>query len=45
MKPKSSTSNYSLRSSLGRMFKLGGGTTTKASPPPSTTGSTLSQLT
>ncbi|GAA5813635.1 hypothetical protein MFLAVUS_007119 [Mucor flavus] len=37
MKPKSSTSNYSLRSSLGRMFKLGGGgTTTKPSPPPST---------
>ncbi|GAA5804652.1 protein-tyrosine phosphatase-like protein [Helicostylum pulchrum] len=36
MKPKSSTSNYSLRSSLGRMFKLGGSTTTKPSPPPST---------
>lgn len=46
LKPKSSSSNYSLRSSLGRMFKLGGGgTSTKPSPPPSTTGSTLSQLT
>ncbi|OBZ84819.1 putative protein tyrosine phosphatase type IVA A [Choanephora cucurbitarum] len=34
LKPKSST-NYSLRSSLGRMFKLGGGTKS-TSPPPTT---------
>ncbi|EPB86535.1 hypothetical protein HMPREF1544_06702 [Mucor circinelloides 1006PhL] len=44
LKPKSTSSNYSLRSSLGRMFKLGG-TNNKPSPPPSTTGSTLSQST
>ncbi|RCH86824.1 Protein tyrosine phosphatase type IVA 1 [Rhizopus azygosporus] len=39
LKPKSSASNYSLRSSLGRMFKLG------SSSKPSPNGSTLSQLT
>lgn len=46
LKPKSASSNYSLRSSLGRMFKLGGtSNSNKPSPPPSTTGNTLSQLT
>lgn len=38
LKPKSSTSNYSLRSSLGRMFKLGGSSNSKSN-------NTLSQLT
>ncbi|CEP20091.1 hypothetical protein [Parasitella parasitica] len=52
LKPKSASSNYSLlRSSLGRVFKLGSGgngngsASNKPSPPPSTAGSTLSQQT
>ncbi|KAI9486972.1 MAG: protein-tyrosine phosphatase-like protein [Benjaminiella poitrasii] len=44
LKPKSAASNYSFRSSLGRMFKLGG-TSNKTNPPPSANGNTLSQLT
>ncbi|KAI8089994.1 protein-tyrosine phosphatase-like protein [Halteromyces radiatus] len=40
LKPKSSSSNYSLRSSLGRMFKLGGSTNGKAN---STSSSTTDQ--
>ncbi|KAI8073414.1 protein-tyrosine phosphatase-like protein [Gilbertella persicaria] len=42
LKPKSSGSNYSLRSSLGRMFKLGGtnnksNASSASSPPPTST--------
>ncbi|KAI8967099.1 protein-tyrosine phosphatase-like protein [Mycotypha africana] len=49
LKPKSAVSNYSLRSSLGRMFKLGGSSNSSSKantpPPPATAGNTLSQLT